>query len=94
VQSAHVSVSARPARFQRIRAVNFRLVGENLGDDLSRIGSSGFQFAVEYWTASEQKSVIFQANSLFEVIELARPRANARANELAPSERIPCPTSG
>lgn len=90
VQSAHVSVAARPSRFQRIRALNFRLVGEGLGDDLSRLGGNGFHFAVEHWADGERKSVLFEARSLFDLVHagVARLQVNARrrASELEVSE--------
>jgi hypothetical protein len=80
VQSAHVAVSARPSRFQQIRSLSFRLAGDTLGEDLSRIGDGGFQFAVEHWAAGERKSVLFRATSLFDLIHagVGRLQVNAR----------------
>ncbi len=90
VQSAHVAVSARPSRFQRVRSLNFRLVGDTLGEDLSRIADGGFQFAVEHWAAGERKSVLFRAASLFDLIHagVGRLQVNARrrATEFETSE--------
>jgi hypothetical protein len=93
VQSAHVAVSARPSRFQRVHALNFRLVGDRLGEDLSRIGGDGFHFAVEHWNAGERKAVLFQALSLFDLLHVGVGRlqvnARRRAVELEVSEYGP-----
>ena len=80
VQSAHVFVQCRAARTQQVKAVHFRIIGKNLADDYATLGQDGFNFAVEWFSAGQRKSVLFQANSMLDLLHggAARMFANTR----------------
>jgi hypothetical protein len=80
VQSAHVSVQCRAARTQQVKAVHFRIIGKNLADDYATLGQDGFNFAVEWYSAGQRKSVLFQANSMLDLLHggAARMFSNTR----------------
>jgi hypothetical protein len=80
VQSAHVSVQCRAARTQQVKAVHFRIIGKNLADDYAALGQDGFNLAVEWFAAGQRKSVLFQANSMLDLLHggAARMFANTR----------------
>jgi hypothetical protein len=68
IQSAHVSVHARAARTQQIRTLNFRIIGPDLAEDYSFLGGEGFNFSIERFVAGERKTVLYQANSLLDLL--------------------------
>ncbi len=47
VQSAHITIAPRMSRTQTIQNMHFRLIGPNLADDYSMLGSEDFTFALE-----------------------------------------------
>ncbi len=88
VQSAHVSVTARPARNRLVRRLNYRLIGDNLAGDYSTLGADGFAFSVERVVAGQRKEVLFAANSLLDLLQSgsARLYANHRYDETIKDE--------
>jgi hypothetical protein len=83
IQSAFVSIVPRPSRTQNIACVHYRLIGEGLLDDYSRLGEHGFSLSVERVVAGERKEVLFSANSLLDLVQEggARIVANHRYYE-------------
>lgn len=55
VQSAHVMLASRISRTQRVRSLNFRVIGANLGGDYARLGEQGFTFTIEHLVAGSVK---------------------------------------
>lgn len=68
IQSAHVSISSRAAKTQRIKNLQFRIIGKGIADDYSRLGEEGFSFSIERQTAGKRGDVIFKANSLMDLL--------------------------
>jgi len=68
IQSAHVSISSRAAKTQRIKNLQFRIIGKGIADDYSRLGEEGFSFNIERQTAGKRGDVLFKANSLMDLL--------------------------
>lgn len=68
IQSAHVSVTSRAAKTQRIKNLQFRIVGPGIADDYARLGNEGFNFCIERQTAGKRGEVLFRANSLMDLL--------------------------
>ena len=84
IQSAHVSVTTRAAHNLLVDSLHFRIIGENLAEDYSRIGSEGFSICVESLIGANKKSVLFEANSLLELLNAGNTRlySNMRREEV------------
>jgi hypothetical protein len=93
VQSAHVTVSPRKSRTQRIRALNFRLIGANLAEDYARLGDKGFSFAIERVVAGERKDILFEARSLLDLLQLSGARLYANQRYLETTRDVSHETS-
>jgi hypothetical protein len=63
-----VSISSRVAKTQRIKNLQFRIIGKGIADDYSRLGEEGFSFSIERQTAGKRGDVIFKANSLMDLL--------------------------
>ncbi len=68
IQSAHVSISSRAAKMQRVKNLQFRIIGNGIADDYSRLGEEGFSFSIERQTAGKRGDILFQANSLMDLL--------------------------
>ena len=74
VQSAHVTVAPRPSRNQVIRALHFRLIGPELANDYAQLGRADFSLTVEHLVANQKKDVLFEANSLLDLLQSGKVR--------------------
>jgi hypothetical protein len=74
VQSAHVVLTSRKSRSQQLARINFRIIGEHLAEDYSRIGRDGFKFAFEHIVGGEVKQTLFEARSLVDLLQLSGVR--------------------
>ena len=84
IQSAHVSVTPRSSRIQKIDSVNFRLIGEKLADDYAKLGDDGFSITIETVNAGKKKNVIFSAANLLTLLDSGNARiySNYRRQEI------------
>lgn len=79
-RSAHVSVQSRPGKSQQVKTMHYRLIGPEIADDYSRLGSEGFNFTIDKLVAGQRKSVIYSAMSLLDLLHTggARIHSNVR----------------
>ncbi|VVB95462.1 Uncharacterised protein [uncultured archaeon] len=84
IQSAHVAVTPRASKIQRIDSINFRLIGENLADDYSKLGDEGFSIAVESINAGQRRDLLFSADNLLTLLNsgTAKIFSNYRREEI------------
>ena len=68
VQSAHVAVSPKAGHHLEISAVGYRVIGDGLADDYSRLGSSGCGFRIEVAQGGESTRVLLDARSLLDLV--------------------------
>lgn len=95
VRSAAASVAMRPSRSRQIRAIHFRVIGENLGEDYARIGQSGFSIAVDRIVAGETRERLFYAHSLEQLVRdgAVRMLVNSRVRAVEVQKTVVMPGS-
>jgi hypothetical protein len=88
LQSSHVDVAQRPSRTQTVRALHFRIYGEELAADYARLGDDGFTLSVEHVVAGDRRETLFEARTLLDLLQLpsARLTANRRFEETVHEE--------
>ncbi len=69
IQSAHVSVTPRPAMARRVRAMHFRMVGRDIAGDLARVGPRAFSLRVERQLAGQPAATILECDTLLDLIQ-------------------------
>ncbi|MCX6251735.1 MAG: hypothetical protein NTX61_13410 [Bacteroidetes bacterium] len=84
IQSAHVAITSRSSKIQRIEAINYRIIGEKLADDYAGLGEEGFSITVETLNAGNRKDVLFSADNLLTLLDSGNARlyANYRREEI------------
>ncbi|MCA8933475.1 MAG: hypothetical protein KDA49_13445, partial [Rhodospirillaceae bacterium] len=78
-QSAHVAVAARRGHTQKVRALGFRIIGDRLADDYAALGDQPFSLVVEHAVGGDAKAVLFEANSLVDLVR--QPGVRLFANQ-------------
>jgi hypothetical protein len=82
VQSAAVTVSPRKSRAQVLQNMHYRLIGPNLANDYAKIGDAGFTLSVETNVAGQRTSLLFEANSLLDLVQSGSARVIANQRRL------------
>ncbi len=80
LQSANVVVHPKLAYQLHVSRMHFRLVGGNLLDDYSKLGSEGFNFSVEHLSEGRAVQQILAIRSMADLIQsgMARVLSNSR----------------
>ena len=85
IQSAHVSIATKAAHHLLIDSIQYRLIGENIAEDYSRLGDRALSLVIESMTGGQRNQVLFSVNSLLELLETGTSRiySNTRREEVA-----------
>jgi len=83
VQSASVSIGARPSYSRRLGSLHFRVIGPALAEDFASLGGTALSLTVEHVAAGQRGTVLFTATSLLDLLRLptARLYANHRFHD-------------
>lgn len=74
IQSAHVSLHPMSGRRLRASTLHFRLIGENLAEDYSKLGDSDFNFSVEHATGNGPVRKLLSVRSLADLMQSGHAR--------------------
>jgi hypothetical protein len=88
IQSSRVAVTTRVSRNRRVHAMHYRIIGPELASDYAKLGDRGFSFAVEVHVDGQRKDVLYQANSLLDLLQVGSARLLGNHRRLEPVREI------